>query len=102
MPDAVQAVLDVMNAPAEKLSVRTSYNITAFSFTAKELENEIKKVLPSFSCTYEPDYRNAIAATWPSTIDDSVARTDWNWAPAYDLSTMVKDMLNKLNPVTPV
>ena len=102
MPDAVQAVLDIMNAPKEKLSVRTSYNITAFSFSAKELEEEIRKVIPSFSCIYEPDYRNAIAATWPSTIDDAVARRDWNWSPAFTLPAMVKDMLNKLNPVTSI
>lgn len=100
MPDAVQAVLDIMNAPIEKLSVRTSYNITAFSFSAKELEEEIRKVIPSFSCTYKPDYRDTIAATWPSTIDDSVARKDWNWSPTFGLTSMVKDMLNKLNPVT--
>lgn len=96
MPDAVQAVLDIMNAPPEKLTVRTSYNITAFSFSAKELEEAIKDIVPSFTCTYEPDYRNAIAASWPSSIDDSVARTDWNWNPVYDLSAMVKEMLSKL------
>ena len=100
MPDAVQAVLGIMNAPGEKLSVRTSYNITAFSFSAKELEEEIRKVIPSFSCTYEPDYRNTIAATWPSSIDDTIARKDWNWSPTFGLSSMVKDMLNKLNPVS--
>ena len=102
MPDAVQAVLDIMNAPAEALSVRTSYNITAFSFSARELEEEIKKTIPSFSCTYEPDYRNKIASTWPTSINDSVARADWNWSPSYDLSAMVRDMLNKLKSVTPV
>ena len=102
MPDAVQAVLDIMNAPSDGLSVRTSYNITAFSFSAKELEEEIKKITPSFSCTYKPDYRNSIAATWPSTIDDSVARKDWNWNPSYDLRAMVRDMISKLKPVTSV
>ncbi|MBX2820583.1 MAG: NAD-dependent epimerase/dehydratase family protein [Rhodothermaceae bacterium] len=102
MPDAVQAVLDIMNAPANGLSVRTSYNITAFSFSAKELEEEIKTIMPTFSCTYEPDYRNGIAATWPSTIDDSVARKDWNWNPAYNLTAMVKDMISKLKPVPSV
>ena len=102
MPDAVQAVLEIMNAPVEKLSVRTSYNISAFSFSAKELEEEIQKVIPSFTCRYKPDYRDSIAATWPSTIDDSVARKDWNWSPAYGLSSMVKDMLNKLKPVTSI
>lgn len=102
MPDAVQAVIDIMNAPSGKLSVRTSYNITAFSFSAKALEQEIQKIIPSFSCTYEPDFRNEIAASWPRTIDDAVARADWNWSPSYDLRSMVRDMLNKLNPVAPV
>ena len=98
MPDAIQAVIDLMHAPINRISVRTSYNISAFSFTVTELEAEIKKSIPGFSCSYVPDYRNEIAASWPSSIDDSMARADWDWLPAYSLSAMVKDMIEKLKP----
>jgi nucleoside-diphosphate-sugar epimerase len=96
MPDAVQAALDLMEAPAADLTVHTSYNIEAISFSAEELESEIKKAVPGFQCTYEPDFRQKIAETWPSTIDDSCARKDWNWRPGYDLASMVEEMLEHL------
>ncbi len=95
MPDAIRATLDLMDAPVERISIRTSYNIAAFSFTARELEQEILKTVPGFRCDYEPDYRNDIARTWPSTIDDSAARSDWSWRPEYTLETMVADMLEQ-------
>ena len=96
MPDAVQAALDLMDAPAEQLAVRTSYNLTAFSFSAIELAEAIKTVVPGFECRYEPDFRNDIAAAWPSTIDDSVAKSDWSWNPRYSLSEMITHMLGML------
>ena len=96
MADAVQAALSIMDAPEDALTVRTSYNITAFSFSAQELEIEIKKSIPSFSIDYKPDFRNDIAASWPATIDDSCARNDWQWKPTYSVASMVEDMLEQL------
>ncbi len=96
MPDAIQAAIDLMEASATGLTIRTSYNIEAISFSAEELVEEIKKRMPEFTCTYEPDFRQKIAETWPSTLDDSCARSDWNWRPRFDLSAMVTDMLEHL------
>lgn len=96
MPDAIKAILDLMDADAAALTVRTSYNIAALSFTAEELAAEIRKHLPSFECRYEPDFRQQIADSWPATVDDGPARRDWNWQPAYDLPALVADMLDKL------
>ena len=96
MPDAVEAALAIMDAPANSITVRTSYNIEAISFSAEELEQEIRRHMPSFSCTYSPDFRQKIAETWPSTIDDSRAQRDWGWAPRYDLAAMVGEMLARL------
>ena len=98
MPDAIRAAIDLMHAPAERISVRTSYNISAFSFTVPELDAEIKHSIPGFSCTYAPDYRNEIAASWPSSIDDSFARAEWDWRPDFSLPAMVTDMIAKLKP----
>lgn len=96
MPDAIQAAMDLMEAPATGLTIRTSYNIEAISFSAAELAEEIKKRVPEFTCTFEPDFRQKIAETWPSTLDDSCARSDWNWHPRFNLSAMVSDMLEHL------
>lgn len=96
MPDAIRATLELMAAPAEALSIRTAYNIAAFSFSPKELAGRIRKHLPEFEIEYQPDYRQAIADGWPQSIDDSVARIDWGWQPEYDLSTMVADMLDHI------
>ena len=96
MPDAIRAMLNLMAAEAKALTVRSSYNLTAISFSAAELVAEIQKHLPNFTCAYRPDYRQAIADSWPSVIDDAQARQDWGWQPTYDLSTMVKDMLHQL------
>jgi nucleoside-diphosphate-sugar epimerase len=101
MPDAVKAVLDLMQAPAEAISIRTSYNLTAFSFSAAELARLIRERIPSFSCDFEPDYRQKIADSWPRSIDDSAARSDWDWQPAFDLKGMVDDMLDHVSEIGP-
>ncbi|MBN2428875.1 MAG: NAD-dependent epimerase/dehydratase family protein [Deltaproteobacteria bacterium] len=96
MPDAIQSILNLMSAPPENIRVRTAYNITGTSFTASQLVAEIHKRLPSFKCSYVPDFREKIAASWPCEIDDSQARNDWSWRPQYELSAIVDDMLEKL------
>lgn len=99
MPDTVRAILEIMAAPAEAVTVRTSYNLAAVSFTAEELVAAIQEHLPDFTCTYEPDFRQQIADAWPAVIDDSRARTDWGWRHEYDLDALVADMLEKLPPL---
>jgi nucleoside-diphosphate-sugar epimerase len=96
MPDAIRATIQLMEAPADKLTVRTAYNVSALSFSPREIAAEIKKHIPEFSIDYKPDYRQHIADSWPKSIDDSVARTDWGWQPEYDLSRMTADMLENL------
>ncbi|HLK30312.1 MAG TPA: NAD-dependent epimerase/dehydratase family protein [Puia sp.] len=96
MPDAIKATIELMEAPAEKISVRTSYNVSAISFSPKEISAEIKKHIPEFAIEYSPDYRQPIADSWPQSIDDSVARSDWGWKHEYDLSRMTSDMLTNL------
>ncbi len=96
MPDALEATYQLMQAPSERLSVRTSYNIHAFSFTPEQLAKEIQKHLPAFQCDYAPDFRDKIAQSWPQSIDDSIARRDWQWQPHYNFATMVKDMLTHI------
>ena len=96
MPDAIRATIELMEAPKEKISTRTSYNISAMSFSPQEIATEIKKHIPEFRINYAPDYRQAIANSWPQSIDDSVARKDWGWKPEYDLAAMTKDMLENL------
>ncbi|MCX8019562.1 MAG: L-threonine 3-dehydrogenase [Chitinophagaceae bacterium] len=96
MPDAIRATIELMEAPKENLSVRTSYNISAMSFSPKEIAEEIKKHIPEFKIEYRPDYRQPIAESWPQSIDDSIARKDWGWKEKYNLTEMVKDMLKNL------
>lgn len=96
MSDAVKAAIDLMNAPEEKITVRTSYNISAISFTPEEIAASIKARVPGFEIAYEPDYRQQIASTWPDSIDDTEARADWNWKPDYDLKKMTADILENL------
>ncbi|HEY6505426.1 MAG TPA: NAD-dependent epimerase/dehydratase family protein [Chitinophagaceae bacterium] len=98
MPDAIRATIELMEAPADKISIRTSYNLSGMSFSPKEIAAEIKNHVPGFSITYKPDYRQAIADSWPQSIDDSVARKDWGWKEEYDLKAMTKDMLDNLSP----
>ncbi|MBL0232964.1 MAG: L-threonine 3-dehydrogenase [Chitinophagaceae bacterium] len=96
MPDAIRATIELMEAPADKISIRTSYNLSGMSFSPKEIAEAIKKHIPEFSISYAPDYRQAIADSWPKSIDDSVARADWGWKEEYDLDKMVQDMLVNL------
>ncbi|MDP4265626.1 MAG: NAD-dependent epimerase/dehydratase family protein [Bacteroidota bacterium] len=96
MPDAIRATIELMEAPASKISIRTSYNLSGMSFSPKEIAAEIKKHIPGFTISYKPDYRQPIADSWPQSIDDSVARKDWGWKEDYDLSAMTKDMLENL------
>ncbi|MDE3253895.1 MAG: NAD-dependent epimerase/dehydratase family protein [Bacteroidota bacterium] len=96
MPDAIRATLELMEAPAEKISIRTSYNISGMSFSPEEIGKEIGKHQHGFTMQYAPDYRQAIANSWPQSIDDSVAARDWGWKPEYDLEKMTTDMLENL------
>lgn len=96
MPDAIRATVELMEADASKVSIRTSYNIAGISFSPKDIATEIKKHIPDFSIRYKPDYRQQIADSWPQSIDDSVARNDWGWKHEYDLARMTEDMLNNL------
>ena len=96
MPDCIRATMMLMEADLSRLRYRTEYNLSGLSFSAGELAAEIQKHIPDFVCTFEPDFRQQIADSWPRTIDDTPAREDWGWAPKYDLAAMVKDMLAKL------
>ncbi len=96
MPDAIRATIELMEADASKISVRTSYNLSGMSFSPNDIAAEIKKHIPEFSISYQPDYRQQIAESWPQSIDDSVARKDWGWKEEYDLAAMTADMLANL------
>jgi nucleoside-diphosphate-sugar epimerase len=103
MPDAIRATLELMEAPVQKLRVRTSYNISALSFSPVQLAEKIKAQLPDFTIKYQPDFRQAIADSWPSSIDDHQAREDWGWRERFDLEAMTADMiLNLKNELTHV
>jgi nucleoside-diphosphate-sugar epimerase len=96
MPDAIRATIELMQAPADKISIRTSYNLSGMSFSPKEIAAEIEKHIPEFSIVYKPDYRQQIADSWPQSIDDGVARKDWGWKEEFNLGSMTKDMLENL------
>ncbi len=96
MPDAIRATIELMESDAKKISVRTSYNISGMSFSPAEIAAAIQTNLPGFAITYKPDYRQAIADSWPQSIDDTVARNDWGWKEEFTLESMTKDMLNNL------
>ncbi len=93
MPDAIRATIEVMEAPTNRLSVRTSYNLAGMSFTPDEVAQSIRREVPDFKIKYKPDFRQAIADSWPASIDDSKARHDWGWKPEFDLNRMTTDML---------
>jgi nucleoside-diphosphate-sugar epimerase len=93
MDDAIKATVDIMEAPSEKVKVRSSYNLSALSFTPKDLAEAIQKEIAEFKIAYEPDFRQKIADSWPSSIDDSQARKDWQWEHDFDLQSLVKEML---------
>lgn len=99
MDDAVKATLGVMEAPAEKIRTRSSYNVTAMSFCPAEIAAEIKKHIPEFNISYNPDFRQAIADSWPRSINDSAARIDWGWEPDFGLEEMTTEIIKHLTPV---
>ncbi|TDE00007.1 L-threonine 3-dehydrogenase [Flavobacterium sandaracinum] len=96
MDDAIAATIQIMQAPVEEIKIRSSYNLAAMSFTPTEITAEIKKHIPEFTITYNPDFRQKIADSWPASIDDAEARKDWNWKHEYDLESMTVDMLEHL------
>ena len=97
MPDCIKASIELMEADLSKLKHHADFNVAAMSFSPAELVAEIQKHIPEFVCEYKPDFRQAIADSWPRTIDDSAAREEWGWEPSYDLAAMTKDMLEKLS-----
>jgi len=96
MPDAIRGTIELMEAPKDNLTVKDSYNLSAMSFSPKEVTASIQKLIPDFTISYEPDFRQAIANSWPQSIDASVASKDWNWQPAFDLDKMSEDMLKHI------
>ncbi|NBX27443.1 MAG: NAD-dependent epimerase/dehydratase family protein [Chitinophagia bacterium] len=96
MDDAIRATIELMEAPAERLSTRLAYNISAMSFSPKEIAASIQKHIPDFSIDYAPDFRQQIADGWPQSIDDRLAQEDWNWKAAFDLEKMTATMLENL------
>lgn len=100
MDDAIRAIFELMAAPAERIGIRTSYNITAVSFSVAEIAGAITRQRPQFSYSCEPDYRQHIADSWPSEIDDSRAREDWGWRHRFDLNAIVETMLAHVRPAT--
>ena len=99
MDDAIRATIELMNADVNKISIRSSYNISGISFSPFEIAEEIKKTIPEFEISYNPDFRNEIAKSWPSQINDQVARKDWKWKPNVDLGQMTELMLKELKTV---
>lgn len=95
MPDAIRGTIELMEADASKLSIHSGYNLSGISFDPKELSDEIKNIMPEFEITYKPDFRQSIADSWPQSIDDSVARNDWNWKHEYNLEKMTRIMLEE-------
>ncbi len=98
MPDCLKAAIQLMEADRNKLRHHTNFNVAAMSFSPAELAAEIKKFIPEFQVEYRPDERQAIADSWPRTVDDSAAREEWGWQPDYDLPRMVEDMIRHLQP----
>jgi nucleoside-diphosphate-sugar epimerase len=96
MEDAVRATIELMDAPSEKLRIRTSYNLAAMSFNPEEVAKSIQKILPDFTLDYNTDFRQDIADTWPQSIDDSFAKEDWGWTPEFDLDQMTNTMITSI------
>ncbi|MSP69614.1 MAG: NAD-dependent epimerase/dehydratase family protein [Bacteroidetes bacterium] len=96
MPDAIRATIEIMDAPSEKIKIRGAYNLAGTSFSPKEIAIEIGKKLPGFQISYNPDFRQQIADSWPASIDDAQAKEDWGWKPQFDLLGITSDMLQHL------
>ena len=97
MPDCINAIIQLAEAPISKLKHHSDFNVTAMSFSAGELAQSIKEIIPEFTCEYKPDFRQQIADSWPSSLNDSAAREEWGWQPEYDLKAMTHDMIEKLS-----
>lgn len=98
MPDAIRGTIELMEAPKDSIKIKDSYNLSAMSFSPKEVVASIQKEIPTFTTEYIPDFRQAIADSWPQSIDASYAAKEWNWKPAFDLDKMTKDMLANVDP----
>lgn len=96
MEDAIRATIELMDAPVANISIRTSYNLSGMSFSPEELTVAIQKIYPKFKTDYNPDFRQGIAETWPTSIDDFHARMDWGWKPEYDIDSMTESMIKEL------
>ena len=96
MDDAIRATIDLMESPSEKIKVRSSYNLASMSFAPEEVAESIQKHIPDFTISYAPDFRQQIADSWPSSINDSAAKKDWGWMPRFDLDLTTQEMLNNL------
>lgn len=96
MDDAIRATVEIMQADADAIKIRSSYNLAGISFTPAEIAEEIKKHIPDFTITYKPDFRQKIADSWPASIDDSCARTDWGWKHQFEMDSMTQVMLDNL------
>jgi nucleoside-diphosphate-sugar epimerase len=101
MPDAIRATVELMEAPKEQIKVRSSYNVAAMSFSPEQIGVELAKHFPEFQLTYNPDFRQKLADTWPQSIDDSVAQKQWNWDHRFDLASMTVDMLKHIKTAVP-
>lgn len=97
MEDAIRATISLMEAPSEKIKIRSSYNLSGVSFTPEQIFNEIKKTVPDFEIEYKPDFRQGIADSWPGSIDDTEAQKDWGWRAEYDLSALAQIMLEHIH-----
>jgi nucleoside-diphosphate-sugar epimerase len=97
MPDCIKATIDLIEADFEQLKHHADFNVAAISFSPAELVAEIQTHIPEFTCKYEPDFRQAIADSWPQSLNDRAAREEWGWEPDYDLAAMTADMLEKLS-----
>lgn len=97
MEDAIRATIEIMHAPSEQIKIRGSYNLAGISFTPEQIANEIKKHITGFTISYKPDFRQAIADSWPQSINDEFAQKDWNWQMKYDLPMLVENMLKHLS-----
>jgi nucleoside-diphosphate-sugar epimerase len=96
MPDAIRATIQLMEAPSEQVKIRSSYNLAGISFTPKQIAKEVSKHIPNFEMTYNADFRQVIADSWPSSIDDRHAKEDWGWQKKYDLEEITSDMIKNL------
>lgn len=99
MPDAIRATIELMEAPAEQVKIRSSYNLGGISFNPEDIAASIRKHIPNFTISYAPDFRQAIADSWPQSINDTEARNHWGWKPEFDLDGMTKEMLTNLKAI---